>query len=84
MISKSSAIADFSHIYASCKTSLGNTDLYNFYGIVIDASSPNPKKNFFRLLLKIFDPSMHYKHPRDVNDPNIGYISVNFFVHGQE
>ena len=30
------------------KTSLGNTELYNLYGIVIDASSPHPKKNFFR------------------------------------
>ena len=30
------------------KTSLGNTDLYNLYGIVIDASSPHPKKNFYR------------------------------------
>ena len=43
------------------KTSLGNTDLYNLYGIVIDASSPHPKKNFYRQLLKIVDPSMHYK-----------------------
>ena len=30
------------------KTSLGNTELYNLYGVVIDASSPHPKKNFYR------------------------------------
>jgi hypothetical protein len=29
-------------------TSLGNTELYNLYGVVIDASSPHPKKNFHR------------------------------------
>ena len=63
---------------------MGNTDLYNLYGIVIDASSPHPKKNFYRQLLKIVDPSMHYKHPRDVSDPNNGCVSVTFFAHGQE
>ena len=66
------------------KTSLGNTDLYNLYGIVIDASSPHPKKNFYRQLLKIVDPSMHYKQPRDVSDPNNGCVSVTFFAHQQE
>jgi hypothetical protein len=30
------------------KTSLGNTELYNIYGIVIDSTSPHPKKNFYR------------------------------------
>ena len=63
------------------KTSLGNTELYNLYGIVIDASSPHPKKNFFRQLLKIVDPSMHYKQPRDASDPNNGCVSVTFFAH---
>ena len=43
-------------------TSLGNTELYNLYGIVIDASSPHPKKSFHRQLLKIIDPTMHYKN----------------------
>ena len=27
---------------------------------------------------------MHYKHPRDVSDPNNGCVSVTFFAHGQE
>jgi hypothetical protein len=30
------------------KTSLGNTELYSLYGIVIDATNPHPKKHFFR------------------------------------
>jgi hypothetical protein len=30
------------------KTSLGTTDLYHLYGIVIDATNPHPKKNFYR------------------------------------
>mmetsp|Transcript_39538 Transcript_39538/g.51785 ORF Transcript_39538/g.51785 Transcript_39538/m.51785 type:complete len:114 (+) Transcript_39538:56-397(+) len=58
---KSNAAQSYKTYTPLAKTSLGNTELYNLYGIVIDASSPHPKKNFFRQLLKIVDPSMHYK-----------------------
>lgn len=61
------------------KTSLGNTDLYHLYGIVIDATNPHPKKNFYRQLLKIIDPSMHYKYPREPNDVTNGCVSITFF-----
>lgn len=82
---KAAKAAPSSRVYTPlAKTSLGNTDLYNLYGIVIDASSPHPKKNFFRQLLKIVDPSMHYKQPRDTSDPNNGCVSVTFFAHQQE
>jgi hypothetical protein len=66
------------------KTSLGNTELYNLYGIVIDATSPHQKKQFYRQLLKIIDPSMHYKHPRDGSDPTNGCVSVTFFAPTKE
>jgi hypothetical protein len=50
------------HTYTKLShTSLGNTELYNLYGVVIDASCPHPKKAFHRQLLKIIDPTMHYK-----------------------
>lgn len=48
--------------------------------MVIDASTPHPKKNFHRQLLKIVDPSMNYKYPRDPQDPNNGCVSVTFFA----
>jgi len=69
------------HTYTElAKTSLGNTELYNLYGVVIDASSPHPKKSFYRQLLKIVDPSMHYKLPKNMQDPNNGCVSVTFFA----
>lgn len=61
------------------KTSLGSNELYHLYGIVIDATSPHPKKTFFRQLLKIIDPSMHYKYPREPNDVTNGCVSITFF-----
>lgn len=37
------------HTYTElANTSLGHTELYNLYGIVIDASAPHPKQRFFR------------------------------------
>jgi len=45
---KTSAPQTFRTYTPLAKTSLGNTELYNLYGIVIDASSPHPKKNFYR------------------------------------
>lgn len=66
------------------KTSLGNTELYNLYGIVIDSSSPHKKKQFYRQLLKIIDPSFYYKYPRDNTDPNNGCVSVTFFAPKKE
>jgi hypothetical protein len=61
------------------KTSLGSNELYHLYGIVIDATSPHPKKTFYRQLLKIIDPSMHYKYPREPNDVTNGCVSITFF-----
>lgn len=67
------------------KTCLGSTDLYNIYGIVIDATTPHLKVNehnqykSYKQHVKIIDPSMHYKYPRDHSDPNNGCISVTFF-----
>ena len=56
------------HVYTTLShTSLGNTELYNLYGIVIDASCPHPKKAFHRQLLKIIDPTMHYKPNQPLN-----------------
>lgn len=70
-------------IYTSLShTSLGNTELYNLYGIVIDASSPHPKKSFHRQLLKIIDPTMHYKN--NPQDNQNGCVSVTFFAHNAE
>lgn len=61
------------------RTSLGNTELYHLFGIVIDATTPHVKKNLYRQLVKIIDPSMHYKFPKDPNDPTSGCVSVSFF-----
>jgi hypothetical protein len=36
------------HYTQLAKTALGGTELYNLYGIVIDATYPHPKKNFYR------------------------------------
>lgn len=63
-------------------TSLGTTELYNLYGVVIDASSPHPKKAFHRQLLKIIDPTMHYKSSA-VEQQN-GCVSVTFFAHNPD
>jgi len=67
-----------------CDTSLANTELYNLYGIVIDASSPHKKKTFYRQMVKIIDPTVHFKVPRNMGDPNNGCISVTFFAPRKE
>ena len=75
------------HIYTQLShTSLGNTELYNLYGIVIDASCPHPKRAFSRQLLKIIDPTMHYKPNMQTapNEQNNGCVSVTFFAHNAE
>jgi hypothetical protein len=72
------------HTYTTLShTSLGNTELYNLYGIVIDASCPHPKKAFHRQLLKIIDPTMHYKPSLQATSPEQqnGCVSVTFFAH---
>lgn len=47
------------HVYTElAKTTISNTDLYNLYGIVVDASSPWMKDGKWRTHIKIIDPSM--------------------------
>eukprot|EP00347_Sterkiella_histriomuscorum_P023869 403333104 len=54
------------HVYTElAKTSLGNTELFNIYGIVIDATSPHIKlgemnaARQFKTHLKIIDPTVY-------------------------
>ena len=55
------------------ETSLGATDLYNLYGVVIDAVTPRRKdqnsKKFFQQI-KIIDISMHFKNRHGENEYN--------------
>ena len=47
------------HVYTElAKTALSNTDLYNLYGIVVDASSPSRNEKGIRIQLRIIDPSI--------------------------
>lgn len=34
--------------------------------------------------MKIIDPSMHYKYPRDPGDVNNGCVSITFFAKDKE
>jgi hypothetical protein len=41
------------------KTAVSNTELYNLYGIVVDATSPHKKdERGYKTHLKIIDPSL--------------------------
>lgn len=75
------------HTYTDlAKTCLGSTELYNIYGIVIDATTPHLKPNEansykrFKQHVKIIDPSFHFRQPRDPNDLTNGSISVTLFA----
>ena len=79
--------AQRTHTYTTLShTSLGNTELYNLYGIVIDASCPHPKKAFHRQLLKIIDPTTYYKPNAPITsaEQQNGCVSVTFFAHNQD
>lgn len=43
------------------ETSLGSTELYYLYGIVIDAQTPHEKNGKFIQFIKLIDISMHNK-----------------------
>ena len=47
---------------------------------MIDSTSPHPKKQWQRQLLRIIDPSQHFKYPKDPSDPNNGCSSVTIFA----
>jgi len=67
------------------KTCLGNTSLYNLYGIVIDATTPHLKENetnkyrMYKQHVKIIDPSVYIRRPKENNDSSNCCISVTFF-----
>ncbi len=67
------------------KTALGSTEMYNLYGIIVDATTPHPKPNetlparAFKTHVKIIDPSMHFRYPRDNSDTTNGCISITLF-----
>lgn len=42
------------------------------------------KKTFYRQMVKIIDPSVHFKIPKNMQDPNNGCISVTFFAPRKE
>ena len=67
--------ATVAHEYTElAKTSLGNTELYHIYGIVVDATTPHIKvgeKNpalMFKTHLKIIDPTVYPKGPGHAKD----------------
>ncbi|CDW77815.1 alpha telomere binding protein [Stylonychia lemnae] len=67
------------------KTCLGNTQLYNLYGIVIDATMPHLKENEtnnyrrYKQHVKIIDPTVHFRRPKESGDTTNVCISVTFF-----
>ena len=52
-----------------------NTELYNLYGIVIDAQSPAAKARCYRQQVKIIDPSLYNE-----SEGTTACISVTFFA----
>lgn len=48
------------HVYTElAKTAISNTNLYNLYGIVVDATTPHKKEmGKYKTHIRIIDPSM--------------------------
>jgi len=62
------------------KTSIGNTELYNLYAVVIDATRPYNKPDKGAVMLKVVDPSLNIRHPRDPTDLSNGYATVSIYA----
>ena len=78
------------HVYVPlAETSLGSKDLYDIYGIVIDAQAPHQKKGKFMQFIKIIDQTLCPRtednggmfnkgmpHQKELNN---GCVKVTFF-----
>ena len=89
-IQKEKKLASMVYNYTPlAETSLGSNNLYNLYGMVIDAQTPhlkpmmnNPSKFKYRQVLRLIDPTMYYKTAASGsggNDIHNGCVLVSFF-----
>ena len=74
------------HYTPLAETTLGSTNLYNLYGMVIDAQTPHLKamssdasKFKYRQVIRLIDPTMYYKTETSKDDIHNGCVLVSFW-----